>query len=67
MSVPDCWIRKDGKGFVVRREGIDFSLWGFKVDWWCAIDADGRELAFGTNVNEAVDNALAKIKGENHV
>jgi hypothetical protein len=60
MCVPTVFIRDDGKGFVVRRGGIDLNVRedADKQDW--VAYANGY-WGCAQTIMEAVDNALAKI------
>jgi len=70
MCVPEVWIREDGGAIVVRRDGFQIEVIPIEGIWsahyYCE-DKGGVEMSFGSTIHEAVDNALAKIKGENHV
>jgi hypothetical protein len=59
MCVPEISIRPDGKGFVVRRGGIDWNI-DHLGKWW-AVSEDGS-LSCGDTIMEAVDNAIAKVR-----
>jgi hypothetical protein len=66
MCVPSVFIRDDGKGFVVRRAGIDFDVRpgpykGFVTTNGKAI-YEGGVIGKGETIMEAVDSALAKVK-----
>jgi hypothetical protein len=62
------FIREDGKGFLVRKGGVDFDVWEWqKIDdsfFWIAqpVDYDAKYRGEGLTIHEAVDNALAKLK-----
>jgi len=68
MCVPDIFIRDDGKGFVVRKGGIDFNVKEqLRGDAWMAISQepglnDQYAYSLGDTIMEAVDSALAKVR-----
>ncbi len=67
MCVPEVFIREDGRGFIVRKGGIDWEI--IKDSSFMAFrpfpGVRGRDVwGRGDTIMEAVDNALAKIKGE---
>jgi len=76
MCVPECFIRQDGKGFIVRKGGIDWDVWAVSFDDshdfiatnGKVIDGgdviEGGEIGRGDTIMQAVDNALAKIRAE---
>lgn len=60
------FIREDGRGFVVRKDGINIAVWGCFLNHplaWaaCIIGNLGEEIGEGDTIPEAVDAALAKI------
>jgi hypothetical protein len=61
MCVPEISIREDGKGFVVRKGGIDFDV-DFASFWWAWSPKPGVEEGCGDTIMEAVDSALAKVR-----
>jgi len=65
MCVPECFIREDGKGFIVRKGGIDWDVWSEDGDrkWYAARSKVYGELwGHGMSIMEAVDNVLAKVR-----
>jgi tRNA(His) 5'-end guanylyltransferase len=65
MCVPSVFIRDDGKGFVVRRAGVDFHVWEDQrfLRAWCANATETPEHSGeGHTIMEAVDNALSKLR-----
>ena len=68
MCVPECFIRKDGKGFIVRKGGIDFEVCADpdEFELWVA-ETPGiykGSVIYGTGetIMEAVDNALENVR-----
>lgn len=63
MCTPSIYIRDDGKGFVVRRGGVDFEMdYDCHRDCWIAHPPDIEMSAHANTILEAVDNALAKLR-----
>ena len=59
MCTPEIFIRDDGKGFVVRKGGVDWYVQERRKGW----EAIGfLSYAMGETIMEAVDNALAKVR-----
>ncbi len=69
MSVPEVFIRDDGKGFVVRKDGVDFMAWDSEDGgtWYADRANEPLEALMtgrGDTIMGAVDNALAKLTVE---
>jgi len=65
MSVPDVFIRDDGRGFIVRKGGVDFDVWMVGNEEWAAsVYLITGILGYGYTIMDAVNNALAKMKAK---
>jgi hypothetical protein len=72
MSVPEVFIRDDGKGFIVRKGGIDFDVNYIDSSWEAGSLVVIGDLAtmtipvfgYGDTVMQAVDNAILKMTGK---
>jgi hypothetical protein len=68
MCVPEITIRPDGKGFIVRRGGIDFTInyvdgaHPFFSAYAPLSGSTPGAYAIGDTIMEAVDSALAKVR-----
>ena len=61
MSVPNIYIRDDGKGFIVRKGGIDWLIQEDRTfTIWQSASSEG--YGEGETIMEAVDAALAKLR-----
>jgi len=64
MCVPEISIRPDGKGFIVRKGGIDWTIErgeGFFTAWNEGPRAN-CSLGFGHTIMDAVSNALENVR-----
>jgi len=70
MCIPSVFISEDGKGFVVRKGGIDWTIKEYRPgpgrEWWSAFSYLAEVFGEGSTILEAVDNALAKIAQSNN-
>ena len=60
MSVPEIFIRDDGKGFIIRKGGIDWAIYTNSS----TIEAFNPQIyvhGLGPTIMEAVENALANV------
>lgn len=62
MCVPSVFIRDDGKGFVVRKGGIDWAVSLYGKTFYAQKYDDFGWPGRGDTIMEAVDSALAKVK-----
>jgi hypothetical protein len=64
VCVPECFIRPDGRGFIVRKGGIDWTIErgeGFFTAWNEGPRAN-CSLGFGHTIMDAVSNALENVR-----
>ena len=63
MSVPEVFIRDDGKGFIVRKGGVDLTIYlgANRVE---AFNPQSYVYGMGETIMEAVDNAILKMKAK---
>jgi hypothetical protein len=67
MCVPEITIRPDGKGFVVRKGGIDWKIMtNPRGVFFAAADVNGDYIFSSPSMKimEAVDSALAKVSSD---
>jgi hypothetical protein len=65
MAVPSVFIRDDGRGFIVRKGGIDFDVLMSHeglMRYFKAFGPGYKIFGEGDTIMEAVDKALAKVK-----
>jgi len=63
MSVPEIFIREDGKGFVVRKGGVGWVIY-LGTNLVEAVDPQTNVYGLSDTIMGAVDNALAKMRKE---
>ena len=66
MRVPECFIRPDGRGFIVRKGGIAWNVLeslDTKSYAWEAYNGENWDQGgCGGTIMEAVDNALENVR-----
>jgi len=66
MAIPNVFIREDGRGFIVRKGGIDWNVLeslDTKSYAWEAYNGENWDQGgCGGTIMEAVDNALENVR-----